>query len=369
MTKGEKVTKGDCIKNACITSVTLVAILSGAGVNAQAQTTLQLTGLIDSYVGVNRLSGMSQSVINVGAGGMSTSWFGLIGTEDLGGGLQADFALTSFFKGDTGMQGRFSTDTMFSRDANIGLKGRFGAIHIGAYTSPNFFPTVRFNPFGNSTVVSPLLLHSYVQTNGDRSVWRNSIAGDTGWSNQISYTTPTFMGMTVDLHYQLGEVAGHSGKKNVGARGSYVKGPLAIATYVQRVKVNNPLDAGTPTSALNSLGSPSSQRAWFIGASYDFSVAKLYSTYQQAINNVEIRDRIIQLGAGIPAGSGIVLVSWAKTHRTGQAVGVDWKRNTASLGYDHHLSKRTDLYTAFMTDKITESDRAKTYLIGIRHRF
>lgn len=361
--------KGDRIKNACITSVALGAILSGASLNAHAQTTLQLTGLIDSYVGVNRLSGMSHSVANVGAGGMSTSWFGVTGTEDLGGGLQADFALTSFFKSDTGMQGRFPTDTMFSRDANIGLKGRFGAIHIGAYTSPNFFPTVRFNPFGNSTVVSPLLLHSYVQTNGDRSVWRNSIAGDTGWSNQISYTTPTFMGMTVDLHYQFGEVAGNSGKKNVGARGSYVKGPLALATYVQRVEVNNPLDAGAPTSALNSLGAPSSQRAWFIGASYDFSVAKLYGTYQQALSNAEIRDRVTQLGAGIPAGSGIVLVSWANTQRTGQLVGMDRTRNTASLGYDLHLSKRTVLYAVLMTDKITESDRANTYLMGIRHRF
>jgi predicted porin len=363
------VVKGDNIKKACITSVALGVILSGANVSAQAQTTLQLTGLIDSYVGVNRLSGMSQSVASVGAGGMSTSWLGVTGTEDLGGGLQVNFALTSFFKGDTGMQGRFPTDTMFSRDANIGLKGSFGAIHIGAYTSPNFFPAVRFNPFGNSTVVSPLLLHSYVQTNGDRSVWRNSIAGDTGWSNQISYTTPTFMGTTVDLHYQLGEVAGNSGKKNVGARASFVNGPLALATYVQRVEVNNPLDAGTQTSALNTVGSPSSQRAWFIGASYDFSVAKLYGTYQQAASNVEIRDRITQLGAGIPAGSGIVLVSWAKTHRTGEQAGVDRTRNTTSLGYDLNLSKRTDLYAVYMADKIKELDRAHTYLIGIRHRF
>jgi predicted porin len=363
------VAKGDSIKKTGIGSMALGAILSGLSVGAQAQTTLQLTGLIDSYVGVNHLSGMSKSVASVGAGGMSTSWFGVMGTEDLGGGLQAEFALTSFFKGDTGMQGRFPTDTMFSRDANIGLKGRFGAIHIGAYTSPNFFPAVRFNPFGNSTVVSPLLLHSYVQTNGDRSVWRNSIAGDTGWSNQISYTTPTFMGMTVDLHYQLGEVAGDSGKKNIGARASYARGPLAVTTYVQRVEVNNPLDAGTPTSALNTTGSPSSQRASFIGTSYDFGVAKLYGTYQQAISNVDIRDRTAQLGAGIPAGSGIVLVSWAKTRRVGQVSGIEQSRNTASLGYDHHLSKRTDLYAVYMADKVSEQDRAHTYLMGIRHRF
>ena len=136
-----------------------------------------------------------------------------------------------------------------------------GAVHIGAYTSPNFFPTVRFNPFGNSTVVSPLLLHSYVQTNGDRATWRNSIAGDTGWSNQVSYTTPDFDGFTLDLHYQFGEVAGHSGKRNVGARGSYTRGSYpgpgsSTIEWCTRMLAASPEAATLPTPSVKRPAPP-----------------------------------------------------------------------------------------------------------------
>lgn len=336
---------------------------------AQAREAIRLTGLIDAYVGTNRLSGMSRSVTNVGPGGMSTSWFGLVGVEDLGNGMQAEFALTSFYKPDTGTQGRFPGDTMFSRDANIGLRGRFGALHLGAYVSPNFFPAVRFNPFGNSTVMSPLLLHSYVQTNGDRFVWRNAIAGDTGWSNQLSYTTPEFNGFVADLHVQLGEVAGHAGKNNVGARLSYAQGPLAAAAYAQRVQVNNPLDAGAAVSALNTVGSPARQSAWFVGASYDFTAVKLFGTFQKTANSSHSSDRTGQLGASVPVGRGMILMSWANTRRRGDPVGGSLARNTVSCGYDYLLSRRVDLYVAGMLDKVTAQQRATTVIMGGRQRF
>ena len=349
----------------------LIAVASAAAwmAQAQAQTTVRVTGLIDSYAGYNQLSGMSHGTASVGPGGMSTSWFGFTGTEDLGGGLRAEFALTSFYKPDTGMQGRFPGDTLFSRDANVGLVGRFGAIRLGSYVSPNFFPTVRFNPFGNSTVVSPLLLHSYVQTNGDRFVWRNAIAGDTGWSNQIAYTTPAFHGLVADLHVQFGEVPGHAGKKNVGLRLTYAQGPLAAAVYAQRVAVNNPLDTGGAVSALNTVGSPARQSAWFAGASYDFTALKLFGTFQKTANSSHSGDRTGQLGASVPAGGGAFLLSWAHTRRRGDPTGGDLARNTGSFGYDYPLSRRTDLYAVGMTDKVTAQARARTAIVGIRHRF
>ena len=45
------------------------------------------------------------------------------------------------------------------------------------------------------------------------------------------------------------------------------------------------------------------------------------------------------------------------------------KRETFSLGYDHYLSKRTDLYAVYMNDRITSFDRGNSYVAGIRHRF
>ncbi|MFC6518532.1 porin [Undibacterium arcticum] len=347
----------------------LAIVALGSAATASAQSSVQFSGVIDTFAGDNQLSGNSHRVANVGTGGLSTAYFGFTGTEDLGGGLQAEFALSSPFQSDNGLQGRFANDTLFSRDANVGIKGGFGAIKLGRYTSPNFLSAVQFNPFGNSTVVAPLLLHSYVPTFGDLNVWRNSIAGDSGWSNQIAYITPDFDGFKADFHYQFGEVAGNSGKNNVGARAFYFKGPLGLTAYVQRVQVNNPLDAGGVTSALNTVGTPTSQRAWFIGGSYDFSSVKLFGTYQQTTNNVDANDKTVQLGSSIPVGAGNILASWAQTRRAGSVVGADLKRNTASVGYDYVLSKRTDLYTVYMYDKISSQDQANSILLGIRHRF
>jgi predicted porin len=197
-------------------------------------------------------------------------------------------------------------------------------------------------------------------------VWRNAIAGDTGWSNQVSYTTPTLAGVTVDLHYQFGETPGRSARNNVGARASYQRGPLAVAAYVQRVEVNNPLDSGGP---LNAPGAPSSQRAAFVGANLATGFAKWYGTAQGTKSDAGIRDRTFQLGAAIPAGAGAVLASWAGTRRDGMGTAGRLTRDTVSIGYDMYLSKRTDLYAAVMADRVTGQEWAHTGIAGIRHRF
>ncbi|MFD2271552.1 porin [Undibacterium arcticum] len=106
--------------------------------------------MVDTYVGSMRNSGDTAGRSVVNSGGMTTSWFGFKGSEDLGGGLKAKFALTSYFKGDSGQSGRFPRDTFWSRDANVGLAGSFGAVSVGRGLAPNFLSSVIFNPFGNS---------------------------------------------------------------------------------------------------------------------------------------------------------------------------------------------------------------------------
>ena len=101
------------------------ALLCATG--AQAQSSVQLMGLTDVFVGSMKNAGDAGSSKVVNSGGMTTSWFGVKGTEDLGGGLKANFALTSFIKVDSGTQGRFANDPFFSRDANVGLSGALSA--------------------------------------------------------------------------------------------------------------------------------------------------------------------------------------------------------------------------------------------------
>ena len=120
------------------------ALLCAAG--AHAQSSVQLTGLVDVFAGSMKMAGDASSKSVVDSGGLTTSWFGMKGTEDLGGGLKAHFNLTSFIKVDTGTQGRFTGDTFFSRDANVSLSGGFGSVLLGRWMAPNFLPSVVGNP-------------------------------------------------------------------------------------------------------------------------------------------------------------------------------------------------------------------------------
>ena len=72
------------------------ALLCAAG--AHAQSSVQLTGLVDVFAGSMKMAGDASSKSVVDSGGLTTSWFGMKGTEDLGGGLKAHFNLTSFIK-------------------------------------------------------------------------------------------------------------------------------------------------------------------------------------------------------------------------------------------------------------------------------
>lgn len=351
----------------------LAGITAGS---ALADTNVQFTGTVDNFVGSMRNSGDARTAA-LNSGGMTTSWFGFKGTEDLGGGLLADFALTSFFQADTGAQGRFSGDTLFSRDANVALSGGFGRVQLGRGLAPSFLPYILSNPFGDSFTFSPLVLQSYVPTGAfAKRTWPSASASDSGWSNEIVYTTPDFAGFKANVHYQFGEVAGDNGKRNVGINALYFHGPLTLTAFYHNNQVSNPT-SGSPiidaTSTPINYASIVRQKAWFLGGAYNFQVVKLYASYQNSKDDstaaTDMKDKTMSLGASVPLGAGAILFDYAQTRRSGSLVGSDIKRDTASIGYDYNLSKRTDLYAIYMSDKVTGLDREGSVGFGIRHRF
>lgn len=248
------------------------AVLACMG-GAQAQSTVQVSGLLDTYVGSMRMAGAAGRTNVVGSGGMTTSWLGFTGTEDLGQGLKATFALTAFMRVDTGEPGRFGAgatgDPFFSRDANVGLSGNFGALALGRGKAPNFLPTILLNPFGDSFTVSPLVLHANVSPNAAWPKDYLTTPADTGWSNQITYTTPSLHGVKANFHYQFGEQAGDSGKRNIGLNVMYQGGPVALMGFYENADINNPVAPNTVRER---------KTDWMLGGSYNLQVVKLYAT-------------------------------------------------------------------------------------------
>lgn len=315
-------------------------------------------GLLDTYAGSIRMAGDGGRTSKVGSGGMTTSWIGFKGSEDLGGGLRANFALTSFLQVNSGVPGRFTGDTFFSRDANLGLSGGFGAVTVGRGLAPNFLPTVIANPFGDSFTFSPLVLHANVGLfNG--TGWTATTPSDTGWSNQVIYSTPKFGGLSGNVHYQfsnLDSTTGNSGKKNIGVNAMYFNGPLTLTGFYERDQLSNPV--------VTAFSPANTKKDWMLGGSYDFTVAKAFLTYGQAANNLTPKAKTTSVGVSAPVGAGKVLAAYANT-----SLDSGISRKTASLGYDYFLSKRTDVYAVLMNDKITAKSTGTSFGVGIRHSF
>ena len=313
------------------------ALSATAMVGAQAQNNVQIYGLLDLSAGRTQAPG-GTATKGVDSGKMTTSYFGIKGGEDLGGGINATFAIEHFLRADTGAAGRFDGDTFWARNAYVGLNGGFGGVTLGRNTTSLFVQTLIFNAFGDAFGFSPSIRHYF--TSG-------TTTGDTGWSDSVKYTSPKFGGATATLHMALGE---NNGGRNTGASLLYFGGPIAAGFAWQKVEKG---------------GTVADTDSWQLAGSYNFAAAKVFAQYGSVDNKTSGNDyKITGLGVSVPAGAGKALVQWGHiSPKTGAS------RTTISLGYDHNLSKRTDLYAVYMSYKLSGLSTGSNYGVGIRHRF
>ena len=364
-----------------------LAALCAAGLflaaSAQAQTSLTFYGLVDAHVGAidnsrgvrNPATGLAdpatrgrQYVVN--PSGMATSYFGVSGTEDLGRGYKALFALETFFRNDTGALGRFGNgeDLGFTRNAFVGLAGGFGQVTLGRNTAPYFLSAILFNPFVDSFVFSPTIAHVFRGDNNSQGF----VQGDTGLSNSIRYTSPTFAGLRADVAYSaasssvLGQESFAAARfgRTMDAALFYGAGPASATAVYRRIDLANGVVAA---------GAPRIQDAWLAGAAYDFTVAKVFAQYNDTRDDYRLqadaKKRTWQLGVSVPVGAGRVLASMADS-RLSQA-GASSRRDTWALGYDYSFSRRTDAYLVYYRDAMKDDvgNTQSVLGLGVRHRF
>ncbi len=340
-------------------SAACLAMMAMAGA-AQAQSSITLYGLLDLSVGSfenAHLEGVDARLTQIESGKMTTSFIGFKGVEDLGNGLKAMFTLESFMRMDVGGQGRTPADVFWARNANVGLAGSFGKVVLGRMDNFLYQQALMFNPFGGSFGFSPTIRLTYGAFGPDK--------GDSGWSNSIAYYMPNMGGFSLAGQVQTGESDDEG--NSAGLMGGYTSGPFAIGVGYQTVK-----SAEAPKP--NVLGGK--QTFGLIGSSYDFGVAKLFGQYGQykgtdlALAADNIKTKLYQLGVAVPVTtSGKVLASYGR--QTKELDTGDVKHTILTLGYNHNLSKRTDVYAVYMRDddSRTNWEAGNTVAVGIRHRF
>ncbi|MFM0738022.1 porin [Paraburkholderia xenovorans] len=328
-----------------------------------AQSSVQLYGLIDSYVGVVKNPGGHAAAVMQG-GGMSTSFWGLKGTEDLGGGYTTFFVLESYFLSQNGNYGRFSGDSFFSRNAYVGIGMPYGSIRAGRLTTPLYISTINLNPFFNSYTFSPWIFHTF------KGLGPQGVVGDSGWNNAVAYTSPTISGFSGTAIYGFGNTAGDAGAHKWGANLTYQMNALLLAANYQYINFSNtPADIG---SALPSVPGLRAQETIQLAGSYNFNVMRVFLGYMNIRDDArlgETNSNTEQVGVSVPVSThGFVLADFAYTKSTGPQSG-DVHRATWAVGYDLPVSKRTDLYAAFKYDRYASQSTGLTYGVGLRHNF
>jgi len=338
-----------CIRAAALATC---ALLTGA---AHAQSSLQIYGQVDVWTGKSRPIGQADRTWMQGAGGMQTNFWGIKGSENLGNGVEAIFALESFYRADTGAGGRFTNDTLFSRSAYVGLKGAYGTVALGRNTTPYWLSTVLFNPMVSSFSFSPAVLFSY----GPNGSVKAPLIGDSGWSNSILYSIPATAGLTGSVLYSTGENG--DGKHKAGGNLMYTRGAWAATVAYQQADFSSvPGDLGPAFDR---------QRATLVGATYDFKVVKLFGQVQRLEDELTTGDytrRSYQVGVSVPVGKVSLLASYGNMRTRGA---IRDERDTLGLVLDYHLSKRSDIYLGYLHDKVDLGGSGDTLGLGLRHYF
>ncbi len=341
-------------------SLVAVAVMAVSGM-ASAQSTVTIYGLIDAYFGSVKSGTLTQTVVN--SGGLQSSRFGFKGTEDLGGGLKANFVLEAGFNVDTGASRAYdnpytaaATQAMFGRQAFVGLSGGFGEVKLGKMWTP--FDEVKGSGAAgfDANVFAPAT-----------NVWSSNSYSDLP-GNAIYYSTPNFSGFSAAVMHSFGENktatvgAGSISSMNV----AYSAGPLAAALSYQTQKATGAV-AATKFTQLN--------------GSYDLGVVKLLGAYGTTKNQsspvttlAQEKTKEYQLGLDFPVSSTFTLSGgYARSKGTRAAGASELKRTGYGIAGLYAMSKRTNLYAGYQNAKETAAGLAdrkdSTVGVGVRHTF
>lgn len=325
------------------------ALACAAGASAHAQFTPTIYGLLDVSAGRFQSPG-SPYTWREESGRMTTSFLGLRGGDDLGGGLRARFGLEAYVRVNEGATGRTTADPLWARTSYVGLQGAFGTSLIGRLPTPLWTSTLLFNPFGDSAGFSPSI----------RQYFGATILGDSRWNNSVAFSSPEVEnGLSYSVQFNAGQSGVGATGRNVGAGFLYTTGPLSATGAWQEVHNSAaPLPAGFDH-----------QTAFQFGASYEMPRVRLYGQAGSVKTSatVGVKTVLYQLGAAVPIGLGFALASYG--HSRVESGGGHQSINTYSLGYDYYLSKSTDLYGVVMREQATGLSSGNTVAAGLRLRF
>ena len=345
--------------NRKVESVTSSSFTSTSGAPVGTSTVLSLptiapaTGLLTAGAAVNGgtvvVNNQQKNGMRVQDGssqGTGSSRVGFRGTEDLGGGMKANFTLEMGLRIDDGcttlggVVGPFGTaaapapgaannvfcnnggnsedsgGATFGRNAWGGLSGGFGEVRVGRQVVGSY--AVQTNSWAAGS------------SNGlyDAGTGTAPLMGGVRFSNAIRYMTPNFGGFTGSLMLAAPETAGNTSANSTATPINTGVGVVTSTTAARRTGVdlaleyaNGPAYVGfgynvrdaanvtggfTTNNAAAGVGvanaaTPGRVTAWTLGGSYDLGVVKPFLNYTRQTTTTTANDAYTPVAGGFAA--------------------------------------------------------------------
>ncbi|MEX3957777.1 porin [Trinickia sp. EG282A] len=321
---------------------------------SHAQSSVTLYGILDAGITYVNNSGGSH-VIKFDDGVSYGNRWGLTGTEDLGGGLSAVFALESGFKLGTGKLAFGGAE--FGRQAYVGLSNRWGTLSLGNQLDMTEEMVFLYNV---SAWASGYAIHQgdFDRFNGDRL------------PNSIKFLSKDISGLKFGGMWSFGGVAGNfhedsaysvgahyaHGNFTIGAAYTQLNNPHGIYAFDPYAMIGTHTFLGKPTvsvdpatGAITDLYSSTSfpvdkQGTFGIGSSFALGAVTLMGNFSYTtIKGFGESSHMQVLEGG---------ASWRVTPAFSAIGGYQYTRfeghhwNQVSAGMHYLLSKRTDVYVS-----------------------
>lgn len=330
----------------------LIALAAVAAVGAaSAQSSVTIDGVVE--LGVVKLSGASAKLDATNG----ANQIRFRGTEDLGGGLTANFVLAQRFSPESGRaDGSAAERPTFQGESTVGLSGGFGAVKIGRSLTAFNGPVNSTDPYSTLKQASTAVLTTGYATdvNNVKEDGTTTVSGSgLARTDAISYTSPNFMGFTAAVSYGFKNSASR-GTDLVGAKDltsfwlTYAQGPVMVAGGAEENRTGDKINA--------------------ILATYDLGVVKLGAgtSTVNTVLNTGANGRNTNLMAIVPMGAFRFTLAYTDVKLGGSGD----KFNKLGAGVTYALSKRTNVYSTYGSNKNKTAGTTATGLdLGVQHSF
>jgi predicted porin len=325
--------------------IAAIALSITAMATARAQSSVTLYGIIDTGLAYIHNSGGSSSQWRMASSNVAATDWGLKGSEDLGGGLSAVFQIESGFDSTNG---NFATPgKLFSRQAFVGLASPYGTLTLGRQYDP-------LTDLEQGLTADPY--SGWFATPGDIDNYDSSAR----FNNAIKWASPTWNGISGEVMYALGGVAGSTGSGQTwSAALAYQGSPVSVAGGVLHIDNGNAALGQRGTSSADTVFNTPVNAAYAsartiniarvaanyvvgsltVGAAYSYSqysadAASTYSGSEKYHNGSVFAQYYLT-----PAF--LVIGAYNYTRALGDSSA---KYHQVNIGTDYFLSKRTDVY-------------------------